>query len=194
MNGDENSILFHRRSKNCDPADSPLASQNHCHCQDCLVLSSPSTRQPPQLLTDDSGLCIRACLISSFGSELLLYTHLDETLTRRKGAHIPKPGDLQPSCKHGSVLSHRPAGHRLGGLCVLFQSSKLLGLGSPLSAYHSATLMATRTLKFYSGLLRGAGGGAEETSPWPCSALPGVTLPFFCYTKDFFKGLCDNGL
>lgn len=49
-----------------------------------------------------------------------------------------------------------------GKLCVLFQSSKLLGLGSPLSAYHSATLMATWTLKFYSGLLRGAGGAAEE--------------------------------
>lgn len=38
-----------------------------------------------------------------------------------------------------------------------------MGLGSPLSAYHSATLMATRTLKFYPGVLRGAGGGAKET-------------------------------
>lgn len=36
--------------------------------------------------------------------------------------------------------------------------------------------------------------GLKKTSPWPCSALPGVTLPFFCYTKDFFKCLCDNGL
>lgn len=41
---------------------------------------------------------------------------------------------------------------RVSGLCVLFQSSKLLGLGSPLSAHHSATLMATWTLKFYSEL------------------------------------------
>lgn len=69
---------------------------------------------------------------------------------------------MQPSYKHDRLLSHRPAGCCLGGLCVLFHSSKLLGLGSPLSAYHSPTLMATWTLKFYSGLLRGAGGGAEE--------------------------------
>lgn len=36
--------------------------------------------------------------------------------------------------------------------------------------------------------------GLKEMSPRPCSAPPGVTLPFFCYTKDFFKCLCDNGL
>lgn len=63
-----------------------------------------------------------------------------------------------------------------GGLCVLFQSSNLLGLGSPLSADHSAALMATWTLKFYPG-------AAERSRRWGwrkrlggfAPAPPGVT-------------------
>lgn len=153
----KNSILFHRRSQDCDLADSPLTSQNHCHCQDCLVFPLLSMRQQQLMLIDDSGLCIRACLVSSF------HVHTSRLNTQKRCTYsIFKVWGLRPSCKHDGVLSHSPSGYSLGGLCVLFQSSKLLGLGSPLSAYHSATLMATWTLKFYSRLLRGAGGGAEE--------------------------------
>ncbi len=70
-------FLFHRRSKNCDPADPPLTSQNHCHCQDCLVFCVPSVKLLRRVLIDDSGLCMGACPVLSYGSELLMYTHLD---------------------------------------------------------------------------------------------------------------------
>lgn len=47
------------------------------------------------------------------------------------------------------------------GILCFVSIIKAIGFG--LSTYHSATLMATWTLKFYPGLLRGAGGGAKET-------------------------------
>lgn len=78
--------------------------------------------------------------------------------------------ELQPSFIHDQVLRHRPPGFSLGGLCVLFQSSKLLGLGSPLSVDHSATLMATWTLKFYSKLPRRSGRWGWR------KCLPGLAL------------------
>lgn len=107
------------------------------------------------LTTVDPPLVAFSC---SFGRD----TYLEQSYTVREGADMLTLWELQQSYKHDQVLSHRPPGDSLGELCVLFQSSKLLGLGSPLSAYHSATLMATWTLKLYSGLLRGAGGGAGE--------------------------------
>lgn len=49
-------FLIHRGSKNCDTADPPLASQNHCHCQDCLVVCVPLVLQ--NVLTDDGRLSV----------------------------------------------------------------------------------------------------------------------------------------
>ena len=75
MNGVDgaNFLSFHRRSKNCDPAVSPLAAQKHCHCQECLVLSLPSVRWQQRVLMSES----KACLVSSFWSELLACTHIE---------------------------------------------------------------------------------------------------------------------
>lgn len=69
--------LFHRRSEYCDPADPPLTSENHCHCQDRLVPCVPSAKLLQPVLNDDSALYIKACLVCSFGSKLLMCTHLD---------------------------------------------------------------------------------------------------------------------
>ena len=163
-----------------------MTSPNHCHCQDCV----PSVKLLLHVLIDDNGLYIRDLFVALVLS--YYYTNIYSNTYRKKGS---KAGNVVADT-HTSmtvcIVTNLQA--IVWGDCVLFQSSKLLGLGSPLCAYHSATLMATQPLKCYSGLLRGAGGGAEETTPWPCSARPGVTLPFFCYTKDFFKCLCDNGL
>lgn len=90
-------------------------------------------------------------------------SRLNTNTVRRGEAQKLKLKGLKPSYMHYRALSHRAAGCCLRGLCVLFQSSKLLGLGFPLSLYHSATLMVTRTLKFYSRLQNGVGGGAKET-------------------------------
>lgn len=118
------------------PRGRPLTpAQTHCHCRrvfcrfHCDSEDQRAASEQAYLLLSALRACGESC-----------YT-----------------GQLQElrTPKHEQALRHRPPGFRSGEgqrLCVLFQSSKLLGLGSPLSADHSATLMATWTLKFYSEL------------------------------------------
>lgn len=142
-------ILISWKVKNWNLGGWPSTpAQNHCLCH---------SRRITATVTDlDWACCFRTHLICSY----LLLQHRERVATRmwgRKSSHTAQLQELQPSFIHDQVLSHKPPRFRLGGLCVLFQSSKLLGLGSPLSADHSATLMATWTLKFYSKLPRRSG-------------------------------------
>lgn len=93
-------------------------------------------------------------------------------------------------------LRHRPPGFSLGGGTLCFVSV-IKAIGFRVSSL-CRSLSNTHGHLDPEILLQAAekerAVGLKKMSPRPCSAPPGVTLPFFCYTKDFFKCLCDNGL